>query len=187
MYGRGRERREESPVTHHDGTSRGAIAFTLTLLALVSACADNRSTYVRTAASPRELVWGYDGGLQVSQAGRPIAETGDWDGLAPAVRCVSQAEVWAESASSRDTAGKVLIWTGFAVMTAATIGGAALALSDTDDTSQMLTGLGIIGGGLVVGLGTVPTGAYYRATAETRAIDSVNRYNDEVWAGGCAR
>jgi hypothetical protein len=51
----------------------------------------------------------------------------------------------------------------------------------------MLTGLGIIGGGLVVGLGTVPTGAYHRATAETGAIDSVNRYSDEVCAGGCAK
>jgi hypothetical protein len=157
----------------------------IALIALVTGCASYRSSYRRGATSSGELVWGYDNGFQVTQDGKVIAEPGNWGGMSGAVRCVPQAQEWADSADSRDGWGKFLLWSGVVVMLAGVGVGTALVVDDFDDTDQVITGLGIMGGGLLFGLVTVPTGAVMRAKAEAQAIDAVNLYNDELWAGRC--
>jgi hypothetical protein len=166
-----------------------AAAFAIAAAAVAAgACGGVQSSYQRTRTMPGELVWRYDNKIQVTADGRVIGEAGDWGTLAPALGCVPEAQRWASSASRRDGRGKVLVWTGVAVMLAAVAGGTYLALEDLDDTEQALTGLGVMGGGLVFGLATVPTGAIMRVRADSQAIDAVNRYNDEVWSGrACVR
>jgi hypothetical protein len=157
----------------------------LALVAIVTGCASYRSTYRRGAAASGELVWAYDDGFQVTRDGRVIAERGSWDGLSGAVRCVPQAREWVDSADSRDGWGKLLLWGGMVVMLAGVGVGTALVVDDFDDTDQVVTGLALMGGGLVFGGVTIPTGAVLRAKAEAQAIDAVNLYNDERWAGRC--
>lgn len=165
-------------------------------LALVAACAVHaaacggvQSSYTRSRVASGELVWRYDNRFQViTHDGRVVGENGDWGSLAPAVGCVPEASDWAASAARRDGVGKVLQRGGAIVMLAAVAGGTYLALSDIDDTDRMIDGLALMGGGLVFGLATVPVGSIMRVRANARAVDAVNRYNDEVWSGrGCTR
>jgi len=150
-----------------------------------AACASHRSTYARTSTVPRELIWAYDNRFQVTQDGHAVAGSGDWGGLSRAATCSAEARAWADSAASRDTTGKALTWTGVAMMVGATIAGSVIMFSDTDDVDQILLGGGLMLGGVVVGAGVAGPGLYLRASAETRAIDSVNRHNDELWSGRC--
>lgn len=153
--------------------------------ALAAGCGTTRSTYGRQNVMPGELVWGYDDGFQVSAGGKLVASAGSWGGLSRHVSCSTEARGWAERAASRDRTGKVLLWTGLIVLVGGAVAGSTIALTNTDDTGKMLTGLGVVGGSLVVGGVMAPTGAVMRAQAETQAIDAVNLHNDELWAGRC--
>ena len=157
----------------------------IAVVAALGACGGYQSSYTRATADARELIWAYDNRVQVTQGGHVVAQQRDWGDLPDVVGCVPRARAWASSASSRDGTGRIVMYTGLLVMLAGVAAGSYLALEDTDNTDQMLAGLGVMGGGLVFGLATVPTGAYLRASADTRAIDAVNVYNDE--RGGCAR
>lgn len=152
---------------------------------LAGGCTSYRSQYTRQAAAPGELVWRYDNRLQVTLNGQVIAEAGDWAGLSPAVACVPRAGAWASTARTRHRNGSVVMWGGLIAMVAGVAAGAAIALGNTDDTGQIYRGLGIMGAGALVGIVTLPAGGYLRATADTRGIDAVNLYNDQLAAGAC--
>jgi hypothetical protein len=153
----------------------------------LTACGGYQSQYVRQSAPAGELVWRYDSHLQVTRNGRVVAEGGDWAGLPEVVSCVPRARDWASTATSRHRTGTLLLWAGLIGMLGGLAVGSVVALSDTSSTDNLLGGVAIIGGGLVFGLATAPTGAYFRGTADARGIDAVNFYNDQVGSGAACR
>ncbi len=159
----------------------------LALAVLVAGCGTYESTYSRRAAAPRELVLTYhDNRFRVTLAGQMVAESGDWGGLSQAVSCAPEARTWAESAASRAGTGTIFVRGGVAMMIGGVAAGTALVVADAHGDTLLIGGLGALSS-VVIGLIALPTGLYLRADADTRAIDAVNRYNDEVWSGGCAR
>src|ERR1043165_2675602 len=107
----------------------------LASLAVGSAgCTSYQSTYHRGHATAGELVWAYDNAFQVTQDGKIVAAQRDWDGLSGVVACVPRARDTAESAASRDRTGKIVSWTGVAIMIAGAVGGTALGFRDTSNT-----------------------------------------------------
>lgn len=162
------------------GAMRGRIALAIAALA---GCATYRSSFQRTRNDGSELVWAYHNGFQVTRAGKVLAEQGNWDGLAGAVACVPGARAQADSAASRAHTGKIVSWSGIGVMVAGLVAGTAIAFQDTSDIGQILLGLGVMGGGVLVGVPMAAGGAFMRARADTTAIDAVNLYNDE--RGAC--
>ena len=152
--------------------------YAIVALALAG-CASYQSSYRRSRVDASELVWAYDNKLQVTRGGHVVAEQRDWGGLPEAVICVPRARAWAESAASRDRTGKLLTWTGFSLMIGSLVAGSVLVFRDLDNTDDMLLGVGVMGGGLLVGLPIGGGGLVMRARADTTAIDAVNVYNDE--------
>ena len=145
----------------------------------LAACASYQSSFHRTRGDAGELVWAYDKAFQVTQDGKIVAEQRDWTGLSEAVACVPRARDLASSAASRDRRGKVLTWSGVAVMVAGLVVGGAVMFQDTGNVDQVLLGGGVMITGLLVGVVPVTTGLVTRARADTNAIDAVNIYNDE--------
>jgi hypothetical protein len=162
-----------------------AVVAALAALTVATGCTSYQSTYHRSHVTAGELVWSYDNAFQVTQDGKIVAAQRDWDGLSGVVACVPRARDTAESAASRDRTGKIVSWTGVAILTVGAVAGTALVFRDTSNTDSVLAGLGAIGGGLVIGLPTFIGGFYTRARADTTAIDAVNIYNDE--RGSCRR
>src|SRR5262245_2752979 len=102
---------------------RAAMRSVVMILAIVSAvavgaCASYRSSFQRTRVDSGELVWAYDTAFQVTQDGKVVAEQRDWGRLTDTVACVPRAREMADSAASRDRRGKVLTWSGIALMVA---------------------------------------------------------------------
>jgi hypothetical protein len=155
------------------------------VMVALAGCASYQSSYRRSRVDASELVWAYDNKLQVTRSGKVVAEQRDWDGLPEAVICVPRARAWAESAASRDGTGKLLTWTGFSIMMGSLVAGSVLVFRDVSNTDDMLLGVGVMGGGLLVGLPIGGGGLVMRARADTTAIDAVNVYNDE--RGACPR
>jgi hypothetical protein len=149
------------------------------IIIALTGCASYQSSFHPTHVDARELIWAYDNAFQVTQDGKLIAEQRDWDGLPGAVACVPRAREAADSAVSRDRRGKILTWSGVAVMLAGLATGAALVFHDTSNTDDVLLGGGVMIGGLLGGVVPVLTGMVSRARADTNAIDAVNIYNDE--------
>lgn len=150
--------------------------------AIAAGCGGYQSSYVRQSAPATELVWRYDKELQVTRNGEVVAE-GGWRGLDAVVRCEPRAREWASTARSRHRNGTIALWAGLIGMIGGTLLGTSIALSDTDDTDNLVLGLGIVGGSLLFGLASAPTGAVLRSNADARAIDAVNLYNDHLASG----
>jgi len=146
----------------------------LILLVATSACGTASSSYKRTTANTGELIWAFDGELQVTKNGRVVSDSG-WSGLADAVSCVPRAADLASSARSSKITGKTLVLVGGLAGIAGIAGGTYLALSDED---KLGTGLALIGGGTAAFAVTAITGALMLAGSTPKALDAVNIYND---------
>jgi len=160
---------------------------TITSLALFAltlsqgACATASSSYHRTTASSGELVWAFEGELQVTQNGR-VVSGGNWAGLEDAVSCVPRARRLASDARSSNISGKTLAIAGAVTTIASVVGGSYLLL--TDDLSN---GLLVMGAGSAAGLTAAAIGGHKWRHADPKAIDAVNIYNDEHQSTvGCA-
>ena len=157
------------------------ITIVFMVLALVMAgCGSHRSTYRRTTAPPDELVWGYDDGLHVRRGGQRI-ELGD---LAPEIECVPTARAHADSADGSAIASNWLLGIGLGTLVGGAAVGSYLLIDDSD--ANLVSGLGIIGGGLITGLIMVAVAGGQRTSVLPDRLDAVNVYNDR-FAQECQR
>lgn len=156
-----------------------AITTAAALLSSTCGCVSHHASYQRSRPAGGELVWTYHERFQIAQDGKIVAAQHDWDALSGTVACVPRARDWADTAASRDHTGRTLIWSGVGTMIAGVVGGGALILSDTGNSSRVLLGGSIALGSLAAGLAISLGGISLRSRADATAIDAINLYNDE--------
>ena len=160
------------------GSARARIACAaLSALALSSGCAS--SNYAPQVVARGELTLRYDGGFELSAAGKPVARGLRYSGLENYVRCVPEARDQAQRASSSGKTAIAMSVLGGVFGAGGLIGLGAIA--DGDHWAPWLaSGLGLA----TVGLTFSILSWRYKNHANGHAIDAMNFYNDSVGSLG---